>query len=195
MRDNHSPLQTVPHGTGSRFELEPGDEIRIATPDGAQGGDFSFPGFDQSVTRNALGWARFGRPWLVYSASRGDRLYDGDAEPVFELVAYEADGVADIMYPGCWAEVYDDRRPGCRDLISGALGVSRRELTGMLSFFISYEADKEAYRGLGPVELQPGHHLTLRALRSTPCAVSACPDVDIQGWQAGDLEVSIRAAS
>ncbi len=189
-----STTTRISHGTGAGFELEPGDEIRISTPDGAQGGDFSFIGFDQSVTRNALGWARFGRPWLVYSAGPGDRLYDGDAEPVFELVSYEADGVADIMYPGCWAEVYDDRRPGCRDLISRALGIDRRYLTGMLSFFISYEADSEAYRGLGPVKLNPDDHLALRALRPASCAVSACPDVDIPGWSAGGLEVVVTRA-
>lgn len=194
MREQHQSIRTVAHGTGLSFDLERGDEIRITTPDGAQGGDFSFPGFDQSVTRNALGWARFGRPWLVYSAGPGDRLFDGDSQPVFEVLAYEADGVADIMYPGCWAEVYDDRRPGCRDLISGALGMPRHSLTGMLSFFISYEAGNDAYRGLGPVDLNPGDHLTLRALRSTPCAVSACPDVDIEGWKAGDLEVSITGS-
>lgn len=183
---------TVAHGTAARFDLGAGDEILIATPDGAQGGDLSFIGFDQSVTRNAIGWQRFGRPWLVFSASPGDRLCDGDGRPVMELVSYDADGAADIMYPGCWSGVYEDGRAGCRDLISAALGLERRELTGMLSFFISHSADSSAYRGLGPVDLKPGDSLRLRALDPVACAVSTCPDTGIEGWSRGDLEVTVR---
>ena len=184
----------VPHGTAQRFDLRSGDEIRIETPDGAQGGDFSFPGFDQALTRNKLGWKRFGRPWLVYAAEPGDSLFDVDGEAAFELIALEGEGVADIMYPGCWDEVYEDRRPGCQDLISGALTIHRRDLTGMLSFFIGYSADDTAYRGLARVDLNPGDHLTFRALRDISCAVSACPDRDIPGWKVGGLLVTITEA-
>ncbi len=186
--------RTIPHGTGARFDLEAGDEIQIMTPDGAQGGDFSFIGFDQAVTRNSIGWARFGKPWLVFSAAPGDCLYDGNGDPVFEMTGHDADGAADIMYPGCWSGVYPDGRPGCRDLISAALGLERRELTGMLSFFISHEADSSAYRGLGPVNLKPGDSLSFRALRPVYCAVSACPDLEIEGWSRGSLEVIVNPA-
>lgn len=184
--------QEVPHGTGVRFDLEAGDLIRIESPDGAQGGDFSFPGFDQALTRNKLGWKRFGRPWLVYAAEPGDSLFDVDGDAVFELVACEGEGIADIMYPGCWDEVYPDRRPGCQDLISAALGLERRDLIGMLSFFVGYHADDVAYRGLAPVEIQPGDGLELRALRPASCAVSACPDREIPGWRPGSLTVTVR---
>lgn len=182
----------VAHGTARRFDLGSGDLIRIETPDGSQGGDFSFPGFDQSLTRNKLGWKRFGRPWLVYAAEIGDSLFDVDGEAVFEMTALEGEGIADIMYPGCWREVYEDRRPGCQDLISEVLGLSRSELTGMLSFFIGYSADDIAYRGLAGIGLKPGDHLEFRALRPVSCAVSACPDREIPGWQPGSLLVTIR---
>jgi len=194
MNERPGSPTVIAHGTAARFDLMPGDEIRIVTPDGAQGGDLGFPGFDQGVTRNAIGWARFGKPWLVFSATPGDCLCDGDGEPVLEMVSYEADGAADIMYPGCWSGVYEDRRPGCRDLISAALGLERRELTGMLSFFISHRADSEVFRGLGPVTLNPGDHLSFRVLRPTPVAVSTCPDLEIGGWSSGDLEVSVTRA-
>jgi uncharacterized protein YcgI (DUF1989 family) len=172
------------------MEVERGATVTITTPDGSQGGDFSFRGFDQAMTRNKLGWKRFGRPWLVFEAGPGDSLFDGDGMPVLEMAAYRADGAADIMYPGCWDEIYPDRRPGCRDLISSALGIERSEITGMLSFFISSSADNDAYRGLGPVQLSPGDHLSFRALRDVEVAVSACPDTDIGGWRAGDLIVT-----
>lgn len=182
----------VAHGTAGRFDLPAGDLIRIESPDGAQGGDFSFPGFDQGLTRNKLGWKRFGRPWLVYSAEPGDSLFDVDGEAIFELTGMEGEGVADIMYPGCWDEVYEDRRPGCQDLISAALGIERRELAGMLSFFVGYSADDVAYRGLAGIALKPGDFLEFRALREVSCAVSACPDREIPGWREGSLLVTVR---
>ncbi len=181
----------VDHGTASRFDLGTGDMIRIETPDGSQGGDFSFPGFDQALTRNKLGWKRFKRPWLVYSAVPGDSLFDVHGEATFELTALEGEGVADIMYPGCWDEVYEDRRPGCQDLISSALDLARSELAGMLSFFIGYSADDLAYRGLAGIDLKPGDHLEFRALRPVSCAVSACPDLEIPGWRRGSLLVTV----
>ncbi|MCB0857712.1 MAG: DUF1989 domain-containing protein [Solirubrobacterales bacterium] len=185
----------VDHGTASRFSLETGDKIRIETPDGSQGGDFSFPGFDQALTRNKLGWKRFKRPWLVYSALPGDSLFDAHGEATFELTSLQGEGVADIMYPGCWDEVYEDRRPGCQDLISEALEIERSELAGMLSFFVGYSADDIAYRGLAGVDLQAGDHLEFRALRPVTCAVSACPDLDISGWRRGSLIVTVTEAA
>lgn len=186
--------QVVANGTAERFDLVAGDRIRIETPDGAQGGDLSFPGFDQALTRNKLGWKRFGQPWLVYEAQPGDSLFDVDGEAVLELTDMQGEGIADIMYPGCWDEVYADRRPGCQDLISSALGLDRRELTGMLSFFVGYSADDLAYRGLAGIDLQPGDHLEFRALRPVSCAVSTCPDLEIPGWRKGSLRVRITPA-
>lgn len=185
----------VAHGTATRIDLDAGEVIRIESPDGSQGGDFSFPGFDQSLTRNKLGWKRFKRPWLVYSAEVGDSLFDVEGEATFELIALRNEGVADIMYPGCWDEVYEDRRPGCQDLISEALGIPRAEVIGMLSFFVGFSADDAAYRGLAGVGIEPGDHLEFRALRTVSCAVSACPDREIAGWSPGSLRVTVAGAA
>ena len=188
------PSHRVEHGSANRFELASGDLIRISTPDGGQGGDFSFIGFDQAVTRNAIGWHMYGQPWLVFSADPGARLYDGDGEPILEVTATVGDGRNDIMYPGCLSGVYEDRRPGCRDLISAALGMERNRLTGMLSFFINHAVVDDSYRGLDEVSLEPGDHVEMRALRDCVCAVSACPDTEIPGWTAGPLDVAVRRA-
>lgn len=195
MKDETSEELRIVHGTAERFDLRQGDLLTIITPDGSQGGDFSFPGFDQALTRNKLGWKKFGRPWLVFSADEGDSLFDGDGVPVFEVGACRGEGSNDIMYPGCWDEVYEDRRPGCRDLISKALGIERRQLTGMLSFFISATADDAVYRGLGKVDLKPGDQVSFRALVDTEAAVSACPDKEIPGWRVGDLIATITPGS
>lgn len=186
---------TVASGTGYGVDLAGGEEVRISTPDGNQGGDFSFLGFDQAMSRNINGWERFGRPWLVFSADPGMRLYDGEGEPVFEVGECTGDGRNDILYPGCWSELYEDGRPGCRDLIAAALGIERAEITGMLSFFVNATVDTTAYRGLQEVRIEPGDHITLRALRDVRAAVSACPDVDIPGWSPGDLRVEVRSPS
>lgn len=186
---------TVASGTGYGVDLAGGEEVRISTPDGNQGGDFSFLGFDQAMSRNINGWERFGRPWLVFSADPGMRLYDGEGEPVFEIGECTGDGRNDILYPGCWSELYEDGRPGCRDLIADALGIGRAEITGMLSFFVNATVDTTAYRGLQEVRIEPGDHITLRALRDVRAAVSACPDVDIPGWSPGDLRVEVRSPS
>lgn len=184
---------TIASGSGYGVDLAAGEEIKISTPDGAQGGDFSFRGFDQALSRNINGWERFGRPWLVFSADPGMRLYDGEGEAVLEVVGYVGDGRNDIMYPGCWSELYEDGRPGCRDLIAEALGLDRAEITGMLSFFVNATVDTTAYRGLQEVRIRPGDHITLRALRDVRAAVSACPDTDIPGWGRGDLRVEVTA--
>ena len=76
--DKHEGVLVL-HGTARRFDLKAGEEMAVTMPDGCQGGDFSFPGFDQSLTRNILGWEKFGKPWLVFSAGEGSRLFDGDA--------------------------------------------------------------------------------------------------------------------
>jgi len=184
---------TIGSGHGLGLDLSTGEELRIETPDGSQGGDFSFIGFDQALSRNINGWERFGRPWLVFSADPGMRLYDGDGEAAIEVGDCVGDGRNDIMYPGCWSELYEDGRPGCRDLIADALGIERSRITGMLSFFVNATVDTTAYRGLDEVRLEPGDHITLRALRDVRAAVSACPDTEIPGWSPGDLRVEVRS--
>ncbi|MCB0875320.1 MAG: DUF1989 domain-containing protein [Solirubrobacterales bacterium] len=184
---------TVASGTGLGFDLAAGETVRISTPGGEQGGDFSFLGFDQAMTRNVNGWKRFGRPWLVFSADPGMVLCDGEGEAVMEVGPCRCDGRNDIMYPGCWSEIYGDGRPGCRDLIADGLGIERAEISGMLSFFVNAEIDTTAYRGLGRVDIEPGDHITLRALRDVRAAVSACPDMEIPGWTPGDLRVEVTS--
>ena len=61
-------LQIEP-GEAAAVELAAGEELVVSSPAGGQGGDLSFPGFAQGMTRNANGWARFGKPWLVLSGS------------------------------------------------------------------------------------------------------------------------------
>ncbi|MGI9557518.1 MAG: DUF1989 domain-containing protein [Solirubrobacterales bacterium] len=191
-----SPISTteIAPGSATRVELAAGQLLTVTSPGDGQGGDMSFIGFDQAMTRNSNGWEKFGRPWLVFSADEGMKLVDGDGEAAFEVGESRTDGRNDIMYPGCWREIYDDGRAGCRDLISEALGIERAQLTGMLSFFITSTADDDVYRGLGHCDVQPGDFVSFRALRDVVAAVSACPDDEISGWTPAPLEVSVAAS-
>jgi predicted amidohydrolase/uncharacterized protein YcgI (DUF1989 family) len=184
----------VPHATARRFELRTGDRLRVTSPDGAQGGDLSFPGFDQAVTRNVNGWERHRRPVMAFHADTGMRLYDGDCVPVLEVVETVGAGRNDVVMPGCYREVYADGRPGCRELVSAALGIERRALTGMLSFFVTSHATDDFYDALSASQVAPGDAIELRALRSTAVAVSACPDTDVPGWRPGMLVVEVVRA-
>jgi uncharacterized protein YcgI (DUF1989 family) len=104
------------------------------------------------------------------------KLYDGDGTPFVEV---HSDLRLDIVYRGCWREMYADRRPGCRDLLSTALGVERRELTGMASFFVKCAVDEDGYV-FSDLSIQPSDYLVLRALRPVTLAVSACPTIPCQ---------------
>ncbi|HEY7256392.1 MAG TPA: DUF1989 domain-containing protein [Solirubrobacterales bacterium] len=180
-------------GEAVAIELVEGEELVVTAPDGGQGGDLSFAGFDQALTRNANGWERYGEPWLVLWVEEGMRLFDVDAEPVLAVGPSRGPGHLDVTYPGCWSEIYEDRRLGCQDLISAALGIERRELTGMLSFFMDGEVEGGVYRGFSrPAVVEAGDYVTFSALRPVEVAVSACPDDAVSGWRPAALEIEVR---
>lgn len=182
-------------GEAAAVELGAGEELIVSSPAGGQGGDLSFPGFAQGMTRNENGWARFGRPWLVLWVDEGMSLFDADGEPVLEVGPSRGPGHLDVTYPGCWAGSYDDRRPGCQELVAGALGMDRRELTGMLSFFLAGEVEDGVYRGFSEeAVVRPGDFVSFRALRPTTVAISACPDDKAPGWRPAPLELEVRGA-
>ncbi len=183
--------EEIPFATVKTIEVKKGDVVRISTPEGHQWGDLSFPGFSQALTRNISGWERFGRAKLVFWADPGTKLYDGDGTPVFEMGDATPGLKTDIMYGGCYRELYPDGRAGCRDLLASAMGLSRRDMPGVLSFFASTgEIDGEGY-SFGPVTAPPGSYVTLKALLDTPLAITACPDDSWEGVSATSLIVEV----
>ena len=182
----------VDPGRAVAIELEVGDELVVTASEGGQGGDVSFAGFDQALTRNINGWERFGEPWLVLWVEEGMRLFDGDGGPVLKVGPSRGPGHLDITYPGCWTEIYPDRRPGCRELISEALGIERNQLTGMLSFFLTGKVEDGVYRGFTePATVEPGDFVSFRCLRDVSVAVSACPDDSVPGWRPAPLDTEV----
>lgn len=183
---------SIESGTAIAVDVPAGSRLTISSPGGDQGGDLSFDGFDQSLTRNVNGWEAFGSPKLVYHVTEGMRLVDGDGETWMTVGPMRGEGVIDAMLPGCWRELYPDRRPGCRDLISAALGIERRNLQGMLSFFTRCRAEPDAYDGLLGLDVAPGDFVSFDAVRDVRVAVSACPDIDLDGWRPGPLSLTVE---
>lgn len=182
---------TILPRTAHAFNLQEGDLVKIIAPEGGQWGDFTFVGFDQSLTRNINGWEKFGKIKLTFFAKPGMKLYDGEGVPYLEVIEVNSDHHIDIMYPGCYREVYDDGRPGCRDLLAGALGIERRDLKGMASFWVTSEVDEDGYM-FKPLDIKPGEYLILKALRPVQLAVSACPDDIMAGVKPAPLLVEVQ---
>ncbi|MFN8160811.1 MAG: DUF1989 domain-containing protein [Solirubrobacterales bacterium] len=186
-------VKRVAPGKATTVELEAGDELAVVAPEGGQGGDLSFLGFDQALSRNINGWERYGRPWQVLWVEEGMRLFDGGGEAVLRVGPSRGPGHIDISYAGCWSEIYPDRRPGCRELISEQLGIGRSEITGMLSFFLQGTVEDGVYRGFEEEAIvKPGDFVSFEALRDVTVALSACPDDTIPGWRPAPLEVEVR---
>ena len=181
---------TLPPGSATAIPLQSGDEVKITSPEGGQGGDFTFLGFDQALTRNINGWEKFGSVKVTFYADPGMKLYDGDGIPFVEVVEVHSELRVDLVYPGCWREIYEDGRPGCRDLLSEALGVERKELTGMASFWAACDVDEDGYQ-FSDLNIQPGDYLVLRAVRPVILAVSTCPDDTLPGIRPSNLVIDV----
>lgn len=89
-----------------------------------------------------------------------------------------------------------DRLPGCRDLVADALGIQRRVIAGMPSFFVIGEPRDDFFDALAGV-----HAVTWTsscefvALQPVTVAVTACPDIEIPGFSRGALSVEVEGAS
>ena len=179
-------------GEATLAEVPAGASLVVSVVEGRQLADLAPAGFHQGLTRNVAGWRRFGRPSLALGLADGDELVDGDARALMRLVAGPGPDHVDIAYPGCWSELYPDRRAGCRDLIAAALGIPRAALGGVVSAFgAAPRTEGGGLHGWEGVVARPGSSLVLEALADCLVAVSACPDDGIPGALAGRLSVEV----
>ncbi len=182
----------LPFGRGTLVRVEPGALLTVTVLAGRQLFDLCPEGFHQAMTRNVAGWRRFGRPSLALSLESGDALVDGEGTPLLVVEWEPAAGEVDVAYPGCWRELYPDRRPGCRDLIADALGLPRALLGGVVSVFGSEpRVGSAALHGWEGVSARPGARAAFRAARACTIAISACPDDGIPGVEPGLLGIEV----
>ncbi|MCD4524040.1 DUF1989 domain-containing protein [Nocardioides sp. cx-173] len=181
----------VPRGHATRFDLAVGDRLTVTTPDARSGGDLTFPWFDRGITRNVIGYERYGAPpKLPFHVRPGETLHDTEGTAVLLLEENTSLGEIDIMLPGCRRATYADGRAGCRELVAAALGIPVREVTGMASFWENTTATADYYDPFGPKNERPGDSFSVLALRPVSVAVSSCPDTRIRTVPGGCLVVT-----
>ncbi len=186
-------MNQITMGGVTAVDVPPGAVLELTVVEGRQMLDLCPAGFHQGLTRNQAGWRRFGRPSLALGLVDGDELLDGDGAALMRLVASPGPGPVDVLYPGCWSELYPDGRPGCRDLIAGALGIPRGSLGGVISAFGATPTVSDGgFHGWESTVATPGMTLALEALVACRVAVSACPDDGIPGHDGGTLAVTVH---
>ncbi len=169
-------------------DLKKADRMIVKTVDGGQVSDMTFIGFDQAMTRNFNGWRRYNAPKLATSLVEGDALVDGDLNSVLHLVKSHSSAGHDLLFPGCWRELYDDGRLGCRDILSELFKVERKNLPHMATWFMDVKEMR-----IVPSTGRPGDHVELEALRDVVVGLTACPDNVECNSRGGDIEVTVES--
>lgn len=180
----------VKHGNGMLIDMKRGDIALVRTVDGGQVSDLTFIGFDQALTRNFNGWRRFNAPRLVTRFDEGDMLVDGDLNPVLRVVKSHSSAGHDLLFPGCWRELYPDGRRGCRDILSELFNIERRNLPAMATMFMEVREMQ-----IVPSPAKPGDYVELEALRDISVGVTSCPDDVECNSRSGDIEVTIKSGN
>lgn len=169
------------------LDLHKGDAVIISTPNGGQVSDVTFIGFDQAMSRNVNGWRRYNVPKIATRFEEGDVLVDGDRNPILRLVRNRSSAGHDLLFPGCWKELYNDGRPGCRDVLSGLFGVERQHLPSMATMFMEVRDFQ-----IVPTPARAGDSVELEALCDVKIGLTACPD-DIEcNSKPGNIEVAVN---
>jgi uncharacterized protein YcgI (DUF1989 family) len=158
--------EIIPNGTAKGFEVKKGAKVKISIPRGGQVADMAFPDFSQSLTRDLNAAGRK----MIFHAEEGTIFYDGEGIAHLKLVESRGSSKHDLLFPGCRKEMYEGKL-GCRDLLSEAIGIPRRELAGVCSFFMNVKRG-EIY----PSSARPGDYVVLEALRDLTLGISSCPD-------------------
>lgn len=181
-------------GEATAVGVPAGGVLEVRVLSGCQLVNLAPRGFHQGLTRNAAGRRRFGRPSIALGLAVGDALLDGDGAPLMRLVAGPGPGQVNLLYPGCWSELYADGRPGCRDLIARELGIPRAALGGVVSAFgATPRVSDGGVHGWEGTAAAPGAALRMEGLVDCRVAISACPDDGIPGHDGGRLGIDVRA--
>ena len=161
--------------------------MTISTPSGGQVSDLTFIGFDQAMSRNVNGWRRYNAPKIVTRFEEGDVLVDGERNPMVHLVRNRSSAGHDLLFPGCWKELYKDGRLGCRDILSMLFGVERGVLPSMATMFMEVRDLR-----IVPSPAQPGDSVDLGILHDVTLGLTACPDDTECNSKSGSIKVTIK---
>lgn len=161
-------------GEAKALEIAKGQKIRISCENESQLADLVFSDYSAGLTLDNL---------CRLTLRPGDLLYDSHEEPVLKVASIHSEAKTNILYPGCrrsvYKRLYGQDKPGCRELLSGALGIAPNRLPSTINLFMDFEIvapgveDKFEMR---KSRAKAGDYVEFEALQNTAMAVSACPD-------------------
>jgi len=161
-------------GEATAINLKNGDKLMIITM-GGQTSDLSFKGLSQSITRERMGYEKYGRPVQSLRLGVGDVIYDTTYVPTLRIIDSSVE-YHDVLWPGCsramFKQFYNVDKDGCRDLLRRVLELDDDYDLEVVSFFMRLGENYEIL----PSTAKPGDYVTLLALRDIRIGVTACPD-------------------
>ena len=190
----------IPRRSAGAFEIDRGETVGVATPEGRQVADlvaFSRTNpaerFAQSYTRDLNGKIRI---------TTGDDLYTTAGESILQIVADDC-GVHDILFGPCteWmltdrphAEGVQDEPGGCREnlgLAMEAIGLDEPVPDAMNVFQHSTITD-QTYFDVRESPAEPGDTITFEATQDAIIAVAACSAKGLaSGSTLGPIDLSV----
>lgn len=154
-------------GEAKKLEMKLEERLKLQTPSGGQAIDLTFLRFDQALTRN-INWTIKGK--------EGTTLYNRNGEGVLKIVEKKTDSGIDLLFPGCYKEIYNDKRSGCRDLLSKILKVRRSDMPAVVSFFMDVHVAADGQLRILPSSAGAGDYVIIEALKDVVVGVTCCPD-------------------
>jgi len=162
-------------GEAKKLEMKLGQRFKLQTPSGGQVFDLTFLQFDQAMTRNM----NCGFGCATVKGTEGATLYDKNGEGVLKIVEKKTDSGIDLLFPGCYKELYDGEKLGCRDLFSKIFKIRRSELPAVVSFFMDVHVATDGRHRILPSSARAGDYVIVEALKDVVVGVTCCPDDDL----------------
>ncbi|MBW6470309.1 MAG: DUF1989 domain-containing protein [Methanosarcinaceae archaeon] len=145
-------------------DLKNGQGLKIITS-GQQACTVTFKDFSAGLTRDNN---------MSLRLYEGDYIYGRDKEPYVIIDSMNTQSMIDITLPGCRAEIIG--KDGCRELLSGAMGIKPESLPDTINIFFDVDIPNNGMIQIVNNTSQANDYIVIRCLRDITLAISACPD-------------------
>jgi uncharacterized protein YcgI (DUF1989 family) len=159
------------HGQVRGIDLKKGDKVKILSTIGGQVAELAFRDYEPGTTRGFNGLKTYGEVRQILRAKEGSVFINGNGEHVLKIVEDRSHGGHDLLFPGCKKEIFQGKKPGCRDMLADTLGIPRRSLPSTIGLFM----DVEDFR-IVPSRSRAGDYLVLEALQEVRIGITSCAD-------------------
>ncbi|HJH29655.1 MAG TPA: DUF1989 domain-containing protein [Methanosarcinaceae archaeon] len=146
------------------IDLKNGQGLKITTS-GQQACTVTFKEFSAGLTRDTN---------MSLRLYEGDHIYGRDGAPYAIIDSMNTQSMIDITLPGCRAEIIG--KDGCRELLSGALGIEPESLPDTINIFLDVNIPANGMIQMANNTSQACDYIVIRCMRDITLAISACPD-------------------